>query len=61
MSIVSNKKAFHEYFIEEQFEAGLSLEGWECKAIRAGRIQIKEAYVVQHGRPHEAGCTPDGD
>lgn len=46
MSIVSNKKAFHEYFIEEKFEAGLSLEGWECKAIRAGRIQIKEAYVV---------------
>ncbi|MFM8338589.1 MAG: SsrA-binding protein SmpB [Fluviibacter sp.] len=46
MSIVSNKKAFHEYFIEEQFEAGVSLEGWECKAIRAGRVQIKEAYVV---------------
>ena len=46
MSIVSNKKAFHEYFIEEQFEAGVSLQGWECKAIRAGRVQIKEAYVV---------------
>lgn len=46
MSIVSNKKAFHDYFIEEKFVAGVSLEGWECKAIRAGRVQIKEAYVV---------------
>jgi SsrA-binding protein len=46
MSIVDNKKAFHEYFIEETFEAGLALEGWEVKAIRAGRAQIKEAYVV---------------
>jgi SsrA-binding protein len=46
MSIVDNKKAFHDYFIEERFEAGLALEGWEAKAIRAGRAQIKEAYVV---------------
>jgi SsrA-binding protein len=46
MSIVDNKKAFHDYFIEERFEAGLMLEGWEVKAIRAGRAQIKEAYVV---------------
>ena len=46
MSIVQNKKAFHDYFIEEQFEAGIVLEGWEAKAIRAGRVQIKEAYVV---------------
>ena len=46
MSIVQNKKAFHDYFIEEQFEAGIVLEGWEAKAIRAGRAQIKEAYVV---------------
>jgi SsrA-binding protein len=46
MSIVENKKAFHDYFIEERFEAGLILEGWEVKAIRAGRAQIKEAYVV---------------
>ena len=46
MSIVENKKAFHDYFIEEQFEAGIVLEGWEAKAIRAGRVQIKEAYVV---------------
>ncbi len=46
MSIVENRKAFHDYFIEERFEAGLALEGWEVKAIRAGRAQLKEAYVV---------------
>lgn len=46
MSIVENKKAWHDYFIEEKHEAGLVLEGWEAKAIRAGRAQIKEAYVV---------------
>lgn len=46
MSIIDNKKAFHEYFIEDRYEAGLALEGWEVKSIRAGRAQIKEAYVV---------------
>ncbi|MEW5769770.1 MAG: SsrA-binding protein SmpB [Pseudomonadota bacterium] len=46
MSIIDNKKAFHEYFIEERYEAGLVLEGWEVKAIRAGRAQLKESYVV---------------
>ena len=46
MSIIDNKKAFHDYFIEERYEAGLVLEGWEVKAIRAGRAQLKEAYVV---------------
>ena len=46
MSIVDNKKAFHDYFIEETYEAGLALEGWEVKSIRAGRAQIKESYVV---------------
>ncbi len=45
MSIIDNKKAFFDYFIEERYEAGLELEGWEVKAIRAGRVQIKEAYV----------------
>ena len=49
MSIVDNRKAFHDYFIEERFEAGLVLEGWEAKSIRAGRAQIKEAYVVLKG------------
>jgi SsrA-binding protein len=46
MSIVENKKAFHDYFIEQRYEAGIALEGWEVKAIRAGRAQIKEAYVI---------------
>ncbi|AYH44313.1 SsrA-binding protein SmpB [Azoarcus sp. DN11] len=46
MSIIDNRKAFHDYFIEEKYEAGLVLEGWEVKAIRAGRANIKEAYVV---------------
>jgi SsrA-binding protein len=46
MSIANNKKAFHDYFIEEKYETGLVLEGWEVKSIRAGRVQIKEAYVV---------------
>ena len=46
MSIVENRKALHDYFIEERYEAGLVLEGWEVKAIRAGRVQLKEAYVV---------------
>ena len=46
MSIIDNKKAYHDYFIEEKFEAGLALQGWEVKAIRAGRAQIREAYVV---------------
>lgn len=46
MSIIDNKKAFHDYFIEERFEAGMVLEGWEVKSIRAGRGQIKEAYVI---------------
>lgn len=46
MSIIDNKKAFHDYFIEERLEAGLVLLGWEAKAIRAGRAQLKEAYVV---------------
>jgi SsrA-binding protein len=46
MSIIDNKKAFHDYFIEERHEAGLVLLGWEAKAIRAGRANIKEAYVL---------------
>ncbi|MDR1530425.1 MAG: SsrA-binding protein SmpB [Burkholderiales bacterium] len=49
MTIVDNRKAFHDYFIEERFEAGLILTGWEVKAIRDGRAQLKEAYVVVKG------------
>ena len=46
MSITVNKKAFHDYFVEEKYEAGIVLEGWEVKAIRAGRMNIKESYVI---------------
>ena len=46
MSIVENRKAFHDYFVEERYEAGLVLEGWEVKAIRAGRANIGDAYVI---------------
>ena len=56
MSIIDNRKAFHDYFIEERYEAGLVLEGWEVKAIRAGRANIKEAYVVmQQAEPFVIG------
>lgn|SRR5574341_489303 len=57
MSIVENRKAFHDYFIERRFEAGIALQGWEVKAIRAGRAQLKEAYViVHHGEIFLIGC-----
>jgi SsrA-binding protein len=46
VAIVQNKKAQHDYFIEDRYEAGLVLEGWEVKSIRAGRAQLNEAYVV---------------
>jgi SsrA-binding protein len=49
MSIVQNRKAHHDFFIEERHEAGLALEGWEVKAIRDGRANIKEAYVIVRG------------
>ncbi|WP_269902009.1 SsrA-binding protein SmpB [Paenalcaligenes faecalis] len=46
MSIVENRKARHEYFIEERYEAGLVLQGWEVKAIRSGHVQLAESYIV---------------
>jgi SsrA-binding protein len=49
MSIVQNRKASHDYFIEERYEAGIALEGWEVKSIRAGRATIGEAYVMVRG------------
>jgi len=49
MSIVQNRKAFHDYHVEERYEAGLALEGWEVKAIRAGRAQLADAYVIIQG------------
>ncbi|MHB1099919.1 MAG: SsrA-binding protein SmpB, partial [Burkholderiales bacterium] len=57
MSIAQNKKAFHDYFIEERYEAGIALEGWEVKSIRAGRVNLKEAYVVIRGEEiYIIGC-----
>jgi SsrA-binding protein len=44
--VADNRRARHDYFIEERFEAGLALEGWEVKSLRAGKAQIAEAYVV---------------
>jgi SsrA-binding protein len=46
MAIVQNRKAGHDYSIEERFEAGLVLQGWEVKSVRAGRAQLNEAYVI---------------
>lgn len=43
--IAANKKAYHDYFIEEKYEAGIELYGTEIKSIRQGRVSIKEAYV----------------
>jgi len=63
MSIVQNKKVFHDYFIEEKYEAGIVLEGWEVKAVRDNRTNIKEAYVIiQRGEIYLIGChiTPMG-
>jgi SsrA-binding protein len=57
MSIAQNKKAFHDFFIEEKYEAGMVLEGWEVKAIRAGRTNLKEAYVIiRSGEMFLIGC-----
>ena len=57
MSIVKNKKAFHDYFIEEKYEAGIALEGWEVKAIRDNRAQLKESYIIiQKGEIYLLGC-----
>jgi SsrA-binding protein len=63
MSIAQNKKAFFDYFIEDKFEAGIVLEGWEVKAIRDNRANLKEAYVIiQRGEIYLIGChvTPMG-
>ena len=55
--IAQNKKAYHDYFIEEHFEAGIALQGWEVKSLRAGRAQLKESYVlVKQGEAYLFGC-----
>lgn len=45
-TIALNKKARHDYYLEERMEAGLVLEGWEVKALRAGRVQLRDSYVL---------------
>ncbi len=47
--IAENRKARFDYFIEQRYEAGLALQGWEVKSLRAGRAQLKEAYVYVRG------------
>jgi SsrA-binding protein len=57
MSIAENRRARHEYHIEETFEAGVVLSGWEIKAIRAGQVQLTDGYVVvRDGELHLIGC-----
>lgn len=51
-TIALNKKASHDYFIDERFEAGISLLGWEVKSLRAGKVQIVESYILL--KNHEA-------
>jgi SsrA-binding protein len=48
-TIALNRKALHDYFIDEHYEAGIVLEGWEVKSLRAGRAQLKESYVILKG------------
>ena len=45
-TIALNKKASHDFFIEERYEAGIALQGWEVKSLREGRVQIKESYIT---------------
>ena len=44
--ITENRKAYHDYFIEERLEAGLVLQGWEVKSLSAGKVQIRDCYVM---------------
>lgn len=56
-TIALNKKAGHDYHIEQRFEAGISLEGWEVKSARAGRVQLRESYVrIIQGEAYLLGC-----
>ena len=56
-TIAVNRRARYEYHIDERFEAGLVLEGWEVKSIRAGRVQIDQSYVIlKHGAPWLLGA-----
>ncbi|MCU7554411.1 SsrA-binding protein SmpB [Alteromonas sp. ASW11-19] len=55
-TIALNKKARHDYFLEDKFEAGMSLQGWEIKSIREGKVNITDAYVIiQNGEAYLVG------
>ena len=57
MSIAENRRARHDYTLEERHEAGMVLEGWEIKAIRAGQVQLTDGYVViRDGELWLIGC-----
>ena len=57
-TIILNKKARHDYLLEDRFEAGLSLEGWEVKSLRAGQVQIRDSYVmVQNSEAYLFGAV----
>jgi len=57
-TIAMNKRARHEYFIEEEFEAGLSLQGWEVKSLRAGKANISDSYIMlRDGEAYLFGST----
>ncbi|MGV3346900.1 SsrA-binding protein SmpB [Enterobacteriaceae bacterium LUAb1] len=57
-TIAQNKRARHEYFIEEEFEAGLSLQGWEVKSMRAGKANISDSYILlRDGEAYLFGAT----
>lgn len=57
MSIVENRRAHFDYHLEERFEAGMVLEGWEIKAVRAGQVQLSDGYVViRDGELYLIGC-----
>ncbi len=57
-TIALNKRARHEYFIEEEFEAGLSLQGWEVKSLRASKVNISESYILlRDGEAYLFGAT----
>ncbi|MGM5528504.1 SsrA-binding protein SmpB [Mixta calida] len=57
-TIALNKRARHEYFIEEEFEAGLALQGWEVKSLRAGKANISDSYILlRDGEAYLFGAT----
>lgn len=57
-TIVSNKKARHDYFIEDKFEAGLALQGWEVKSLRLKKVQLVDSYVlIKDGEAFLLGCN----